>query len=582
MGLAGTCLRLVRLSFGSYWLFFVLMQSLFLLRQAFPLIIHEFFNELTGDKTIGLTVWTLIALMAATGACRFVIWIRLVLASVDYSITVKSTIHCNLLDRLFASDTVGRLQVPVGDALSRFRGDTDSVHDVPTDMIMMVSSVISFGLAIFVMIQIDAALTLWIFTPITAVLLITMLARPKIGQLRRKARSSTGDVTGFIRESLVSIITIKSMSSEEQFSAKMEEIGEVRKKADVLDGLVTSSLGSLDRLIQNLAVGFILILTGRRIADGSFTVGDFALFTAYLITAGDLVFEVGRGLRKWMQAGISLQRLSELEQPRSIRTLVTKREGDPYANGGHYEPLSANDRFEKLEISEGCFLHPNSQNGVADVTFRVERGMVVAVTGEFGSGKSTLLKGMAGLLPMAQGSIRFNGKTVDDHADLNHTPRIGYIPENPRLFSETLRENILLGLPVDPAALDGAVRSAVLEKDVSSLENGLETFVGPRGVKLSGGQALRTAAARMFVRGAELNLIDDISSGLDVGTQELFWQRFFEERRTSIVVTHRRATLEQADHVLLIKSGRLVSQGTLQSLLSNNVEMKSLWADHDA
>ena len=560
------------------------MQSLFLLRQAFPLIIHEFFNELTGDKTIGLAIWTLIALMVATGACRFVIWIRLVLASVDYSIriTVKSTIHSNLLDRLFAGDTVGRLQVSVGDALSRFRGDTDSVHDVPTDMVMMVSSVISFGLAIFVMIQINAALTLWIFTPITAVLVITMLAGPKIGQLRRKARSSTGDVTGFIRESLVSIITIKSMSSEEQFSAKMKELGEVRKKADVLDGLVTSSLGSLDRLIQNLAIGLILILTGRRIADGTFTVGDFALFTAYLITAGDLVFEVGRGIRKWMQAGISLQRLSELQQPRSIRTLVTKREDTPYANARHSELLSANDRFETLEVSEGCFLHPNSQNGVADVTFRVERGMVVAVTGEFGSGKSTLLRGMAGLLPLVQGSIRYNGKMVDNYADLNHTLRIGYIPESPRLFSETLRENILLGLPVDPAALDGAVRSAVLERDVSSLEHGLETFVGPRGVKLSGGQALRASAARVFVRGAELNLIDDISSGLDVGTQELFWQRFFEDRRTSIVVTYRRATLEQADHVLLIKSGRLVSQGTLQSLLSNNVEMKSLMADHDA
>jgi ATP-binding cassette subfamily B protein len=237
------------------------------------------------------------------------------------------------------------------------------------------------------------------------------------------------------------------------------------------------------------------------------------------------------------------------------------------------------DRLQRLEVRGLTYHYPGTEHGITGVDLTLEPGTFTVITGRVGSGKTTLLRALLGLLAPVAGEIRWNGTRVSEPAAFFTPPRSAYTPQVPTLFSESLRDNIMLGLPEDRFDLERALWLAVMAPDLAEMPDGLETMLGAEGVRLSGGQRRRTAAARMFVREPALLVFDDLSSALDVETERLLWTRvdhLCEHGAACLVVSHRRPALRRADRILLLEEGSVLASGSLSDLLTLD-EMQQLW-----
>ncbi|MDM9383941.1 ABC transporter ATP-binding protein [Chlorogloeopsis sp. ULAP01] len=582
--------------------FWILIMGL----PALPgLIIREFFNSLTGEAQFGLSPWALIAFLLALNLGHIAAIFAGRITKTQHRFTMRSLLRRNLLERLLnnphaqpmmASGETDKTVSP-GEVISYFRDDAEQVED----NVAWVSEILGEGIfaivCLVILLSVNVQMTLFVFLPLVGMIVIIQQTETRIKRYRIASRQATEKVTGILGEIFSSVQAIKVAGAEQNVLEYFRNLNDKRRQMVVKDSLLNAILNSLFQNMVNLGTGLILLMASFLMQSGvgKLTVGDFALFVYNLSFVTGFFNSLGRFIAFYKQTEVAFERMAALISGASADTLVAPKplyikdlgkskkalprlEQPLEHESDKPDGMASAYRLQTLKVSNLSYCYPSTTQGITDISFEIQRGSLTVITGRIGSGKTTLLQVLLGLLPKQSGEIYWNGNIVADPANFFVPPRSAYTPQIPQLFSYTLRENILLGLSKDDFDIETALKMAVFEQDLATMNQQLETLVGTKGVRLSGGQIQRVAAARMFVRQPELLVFDDLSSALDVETELILWSRIFANKNeqeqnnwipTCLVVSHRRSVLRRADQILVIKAGRVVAQGNFDEILGD-------------
>ncbi|MGH8871295.1 MAG: ABC transporter transmembrane domain-containing protein [Acidimicrobiia bacterium] len=546
----------------------------------FGILIGLVFERLDQGSTVAETAWAPAIVFSVLAIGRnVVIWLA-DRVWISHWIEQSLQLRRNLLRWLMEAPGSRVIPLAPGEAVSTFRDDVDDLLEYMENWVDM-GGLVVFGVgSVAVMATIDASLTGLLLIPLSLTMVLTQALSPQIRNRRRAMREATDKVTGFIGETFAGVQAIKLAAAEEPILDRLHHLNVVRHRAALSDTVLTEILRGINRNMSTITIAIVLLAASGGISEGSFTIGELALFLTYLPRLTDYMAFVGDIIAQHRRTGVAYQRIRALAVDASDEKLLDRARVPLEGRIPDIElPDIGIEPLRRLEVRGLSHWFPDGGEGLDGVDFDVERGSFTVVTGKIGSGKSTLVRALLGLVP-SQGAVYWNGQRVEDRASFFVPPRSAYTAQVPRLFSESLADNIALGQRVARERLREAVQLAVLDPDLERLEMGEDTMVGARGVKLSGGQVQRSAAARMLATEAELLVFDDLSSALDVHTETELWRRLLGQRDvTCIVVSHRRAALARADRILLMDRGRVVDRGSLPDLLARSELMRSLWAE---
>ncbi len=482
--------------------------------------------------------------------------------------------------------------IPTGDLTSRVTNDVTHVRLLyAITYLHIINTAIAYTIAIYRMAGVDLWLTLICLAPYPFLLLGIRRVIHALFLQTKVVQGRLSDLSTRVQENLSGIDVIKSYVLEKREIDTYGEANDVFFDESVKLAKIRAMLQALIILIASTGTLVVLVVGSHRVVEGPMTLGSFVEFNGYVVALVFPTIALGWVFAIWHRGLAAFDRVSELleEEP-----LLTDPPGTP-------QPLpTAMDGRDvgEIELHNVSFSYDDDTQALDDITLHIPAGSTVAVVGKTGSGKSTLVKLMARLYDPDDGEIRVDGVPLKKASLRELRAEIGFVPQEPFLFSMTIGQNIRFGidsLAYDPTLkkrapqtplldesdgtdgsvtqkerIDEAIDVAAMASDVEGFNDGLETLVGERGVTLSGGQKQRVTIARSLLVDPRILILDDALASVDTHTERRILSQLKEimRGRTSILLTHRFNALSEVDCIFVLDEGRLVEQGSHDELVA--------------
>jgi ATP-binding cassette subfamily B protein len=570
-----------------------------------PLILQHAIDDLTADATrLKLTLYggELLAIGCVSGVFRF--WTRRILIgasrSIEYDMRNDFFQHLETLPPgYFQSHRTG-------DLMSRATNDLNAVRMMIGPSIMYsANTILTFVAALGMMIVIDGRLTIWALIPLPFVSISVWYFGSAIHRGFERIQAQLSDLSAVAQEALSGVRVVRAYRQEaheiERFRHANQELLDRNRRLIAIQGFFFPSMS----LFLGLGAMVVLWLGSRDVISGRITLGEFVAFFAYLtmlswpmIAFGWVTNMLQRGMASWKRMLEVLDVVPAISDnkplsPQTARSLSFPRDRSVSAESAsaaaHIKRIRGEIEFRDLTFSyDGApVLH--------HVSAHIAAGQTVAIVGPTGSGKSTLISLLARLHDPPPGQVFLDGVDVRQLPLATLRGAIGFVPQEPFLFSDSIADNVAFGLDGTrsdkPGAgraggtgeagkwqterrqkIEGAAAIARLDKDLADFPHGYDTMVGERGMTLSGGQKQRTALARAIVIDPRVLILDDSLSAVDTYTEEEILVRLRDvmRQRTSIIVSHRISTVRAADQIFVLDQGRIVEDGTHDTLVRLN------------